>query len=98
MFRDQLRKWVFISLGVLFLAQLYFVQELFAALLFFAAIFLAIATFVALVYLVTEGGQRAVAWTETQWRALLAGSRRALAFSEALSKKTSPRPHSDPAP
>ncbi len=98
MSEDRLRKWVFISLGVLFAAQLYFVRELFAALFLFAATFLVIAVFASLVYVLHEGGQRATAWAETHGRALFAGSRRALALAEALSKKPSHHPHSNPAP
>ncbi len=98
MFEDRLRKWVFVALAVLFAVQLYFVQELVAALLLFGALFLAFAVVAALVFLMHEGGQRAVAWTETQWRAMLVYSRRVLAFASAFSKKPSHHPHSRPAP
>ena len=90
---DRLRKWVFIALGVLFAAQMYFVQELFAALLLFGAIFLVVATFSALLFLMQKGGQRTVAWVEVQGRAAQTNFRRVLSFAGALSKKPSPRPH-----
>jgi Na+/proline symporter len=90
---DRLRKWVFIALGVLCAAQLYFVQELFAALLLFGVIFLAVAIFSALIFLTHEGGQRAVAWVEVQRRAAHAIFMRTFAFASAVSKKPSPRPH-----
>jgi uncharacterized membrane protein len=95
---DRLRKWVLISLAVLFAAQLYLVQELFAALFLFAATFLVLAVFAGVVYLLHEGGQRAVAWVETQSKGRFANSPRAPAFAPALSKKPSPHPHSNPAP
>ncbi len=98
MFEDRLRKWVFVGLGVLFAVQLYFVQELVAALLLFGALFLAFAAVASLIFVVHEGGQRAVGWAELQWRATLANSRRVLAFASAFSKKPSHHPHSRPVP
>ena len=95
---DRLRKWVFICLGLLFAAQLYFVRELFAALFLFAASFLAIAIFAGVIFLVHEGGTRLIAWAEVHCQPLVAGPRRALAYAVTLSKKPFLRPHSPPAP
>jgi len=92
MFEDRLRKWVFVGLGVLFVMQLYFVQELVAALLLFGALFLALAVVASLIFVVHQGGQRAVAWIESRSHAMLGNSRRVLAFASAFSKKPSPRP------
>jgi hypothetical protein len=103
MHEDRLRKWVFASLIVIFAAQLYLVRELFAALLLFALTSVAIVVFAGMIFLMHEGGQRAIAWVETHWRTPTVSARefvstpRVEAYVSALSKKPSPRPHSSPA-
>jgi hypothetical protein len=98
MFENRLRKSALYVLGALFVLQIYFVQELVAALLVLAVAFLAIALLVGAVFLLQEGGQRVVAWSELRARSGYSLLRRAVVSTADLSKRPFRRPHSPPAP
>ena len=60
--------------------------------------FLVIVMLVGVVFLLHEGGQRALAWLEARARSGYALSNRAVALAAEFSKKPFRRPHSPPAP
>jgi hypothetical protein len=89
--RDPWRKWMWLALGLLVAAQIYYFQEMFAALLIFTVLFAFVAAIVGLVYLLGSAGEAGIVAAEP-------AARHGLAVAGAISRKTFHRQHSTPAP
>ncbi|MGH9593225.1 MAG: hypothetical protein ACRD5L_09045 [Bryobacteraceae bacterium] len=88
---DPFRKFLWIGLAALVVAQVYFVRELIAALVLFTGLFVVLSVIAGVVYLVGRVGESTISMAEP-------AAKRGLEIAEEVSKKTFRRPRSAPAP
>jgi len=84
---DQGRKWMWGFLGIVVLAQMYFVWELVAAFALFAVLFAVIATFAVSVYVAQKGWELAVARLAESNHVAVRVARRSVNRVEVLARR-----------
>ncbi len=94
---SKFRSITLVVVAVLFILQLYFVQELLAAELLFGMAFAALFLLGALFYLLGAIGERGFDWTEAGVRVLAVSARRGYAVVEEISRKQFRHPRSQSA-
>jgi heme/copper-type cytochrome/quinol oxidase subunit 4 len=95
--KDNLRKWMWLFLGVLAAFQLYAVRELLAAFAIFVLGFGAIALCVGMVYFLHKTWEAAVAWAMASQNPMILAVRRSVWAVEDLARRPLRRPDSEPA-
>lgn len=90
-------KWVWWCVGAFIALQIYFFQELVAAELLFGIVFGGILVLLLMVYVISEAGDRGLAWVEANRKTFGVAARRRWERVEAVSKKTFHRPRSESA-
>jgi hypothetical protein len=95
--KDNLRKWMWLFLGVLAALQLYAVRELLAAFAIFILGFAAIALFVSTLYFLHKTWEAGVSWAVASRHPVFLAARRAVSFIEDWARRPIRRPDSEPA-
>ena len=95
--KDNLRKYMWLFLGVLAALQLYAVRELLAAFAIFLLGFVAIALCIASLYLVHKAWEAGVRWAVASKHPVFMAVRRGVAVVENWARTPLRRPDSEPA-
>lgn len=99
LFRQKaVRKWLFSSLAVLFILQLYFVREMLAAEVLFGMLFVVVLLLVGIFYAVGALGERGLDLAEAGIRVAARSARWSYSALEDLSKRQFRHRHSQSAP
>jgi hypothetical protein len=95
--KQNLKRAIWLTVGVVLVLQLYFVRELLAAELLFGIGFAVLFSVVAIAYAIGRMGERGFTWAEPRARVLAASSRRGLGALEEISRKPFRHPRSESA-
>jgi len=93
----RIRKSLLLIIGIVLLAQIYFVRELLAAELLFGLGFAVLLGFGALFYVIGAIGERGFDWAEAGARVVADSARRGYASLEEISRKPFRHPRSESA-
>lgn len=96
--KRQFRKWIFSSLAILFILQLYFVREMLAAEVLFGIFFAIVLVLCGIFYVVGAVGERGLDLAEIGIRAAARSARWSFSAIEELSKRQFRHRHSQSAP